>query len=128
MNIGTVGKCIIALSLCLQAYLLFQSEPTIKLFNQQLARLLSSCECMPVEVALHVQQHFRFVVIGLLASSVLMIISRSVLPKIFALLGVVAMFAIKNYPLGKLPSIDDISFYQSLALVGGILYLLGADN
>ena len=128
MNIGTVGKCIIALSLCLQAYLLFQSELTIKLFDQQLTRLLSSCECMPVEVALHVQQYLRLVVIGLLASSVLMIISRSVLPKIFALLGVVVMFVIKNYPLGKLPSIDDTSFFQYLALVGGILYLLGADN
>lgn len=128
MNIGTAGKCIIVFSLCLQAYLLFQSELTIKLFNQQLARLLSSCECMPVEVALHVQEYLRLVVIGLLASSVLMIISRSAFPKILALLGVVAMFVIRNYPLSKLPSIDNISFYQSLALVGGILYLFGADN
>ena len=127
MALGSLGKFLIAVSLCFQAYILFSDSNTINLFNKQLNTLLTKCDCISTQVAQLLQQHLRFVIVGLLASSALMVISRAIFFKMLVLMGLISLLVIKHFPIKKLPPFDNVQFWEAVAIVGGIVYLMGAD-
>ena len=57
-----------------------------------------------------------------------MLVTKSVLVKIPVLLGLVVVFVLRNYPFGAVPSYKDEVFWGNLAVIGGILYLMGAES
>ena len=127
MALGVLGKFLIAVSLCFQAYILFEDNNTITLFNKQLQVVIAHCDCITHDIAILLQQYLRYVIIGLLASSALMVISRSIIFKFFVLLGLVSLLLIKHHPIKYIPRLDNIQFWESIAIIGGIIYLMGAD-
>lgn len=127
MSLGILGKFLMAVSLCFQAYVLFQDNNTITLFNKQLQVVIANCECITPDIAILLQQYLRFVIVGLLGISALMVVSRSIIFKMFVLLGLVSLLLIKHYPINYLPRLDNIQFWESIAIIGGIIYLMGAD-
>ena len=69
----------------------------------------------------------RFVVAGLLGASVLMVVSRATIFKVSVLLGLLAILFIKHHPIKKIPGFDNVPFWEHIAIIGGIVYLIGAD-
>lgn len=128
MDLGTVGKFIMAVSLCFFAFTLVEDQPTIAAFNKQLNSVLTSCDCIPVEVAALMQEYLRFVVVGLLGCSVFMVFVRSSFVKFLVLLGIVILVYIKHHPIRKIPDIYDTQFWESIAIIGGLIFLMGADK
>jgi hypothetical protein len=72
-------------------------------------------------------EYGRFVVVGLLASSVLMILSRCWCLKIFVLLGLSTLLYIEHQPFTKIPCIGCSRLWEKVAVIGAIIYLMGAD-
>ena len=127
MSLGVLGKFLIAVSLCFQAYILFEDNNTITLFNKQLQVVIAHCDCITHDVAILLQQYLRYVLVGLLGMSALMVVTRSIVPKFFVLVGLVSLLLIKHHPIKHIPRLDNIQFWESIAIVGGIIYLMGAD-
>ncbi len=123
-----LGKLLVAIGICFQAYLLFEDKTTATSFNSRLSTVLSSCDCIPAEIKVHLKEHLRLVVVALLGFSALMIFIRSCLVKIPVLLGLVTLFIVKYYPITAVPSFKDHAFWQLVATIGGIIYLMGADT
>ena len=40
---------------------------------------------------------------------------------------VINLLVIKHFPIKKLPTFDNVPFWEAVAIVGGIVYLMGAD-
>ena len=125
--LGVLGKFLMAVSLCFQAYILFEDNNTITLFNKQLQVVIGNCDCITPDIAILLQQYLRYVIVGLLSMSALMVVSRSIIFKFFLLLGLVSLLFIKHYPIKHLPRLDNIQFWEAIAIIGGIIYLMGAD-
>ncbi len=127
MALAFIGKFLIAVSLCFQAYVLFSDVNAISIFNKQLQTVLTSCDCIPPNIAALLEQHIRYLIVGFLACSALMVISRSSFFKLLVLIGLTSLLIIKHHPIKTIPRLDNMHFWQSLAIVGGIIYLMGAD-
>jgi hypothetical protein len=102
-----IGKFIIGLTLCFQAYILFSDATVAAAFNSNTSKMLSSCDCIPANIAVLVKEHLRLVVVGLLASSVLMILTNFCIFKCFVLLGLLTVFTVEHHTLRKLPCIGN---------------------
>lgn len=123
-----LGKLLIAVSICFQAYQLYEDRATATAFDARLATVLKSCDYIPADIQAHIKQHLRLVVVGLLASSALMVFVRSCLIKFAVFLGLVTLFVLRNWPFTGIPSFKDQAFWESLAILGGIMYLMGAEK
>ena len=84
--LGCLGNLIIVFSLVFQAYILFENQTIAQQFNQRLTAALQACKCVPDHIAAHILEHARLVVVGLLASSALIVISRCWFFKLLPLL------------------------------------------
>lgn len=123
-----LGKLLIALGLCFQAYLLFSNATIAGNFNSSLTKILVSCDCVPAHVKPLIQQHLRMVVVGLLGLSALMVAVRASFIKILVVIGYVTLVYVRFYPLKQLPPLSDTAFYENVAIIGGLIYLIGADR
>ena len=56
-----------------------------------------------------------------------MVISRAIFFKMLVLMGLISLLVIKHFPIKKLPPFDNVQFWEAVAIVGGIVYLMGAD-
>lgn len=128
MALLLVGKLFIALGLCYQAFLLFENKSTAGTFDQQLTKALQTCHIIPADIQAHLKAHLRLVVVGLLAFSGLMVIFKSAIVKIPVLLGLLTLFYLRHMPLTAVPSYRDHAFWELVATIGGIIFLLGADH
>ena len=111
MALAFIGKVFIAVSLCFQAYILFSDANVILTFNKQLQTVLTSCDCIPPNIAALLQQYLRYIIVGLLACSSLMTISRSSFFKILVLIGLVSLFIMKHHPIKTVPSLTNGQFW-----------------
>ena len=102
MALAFIGKVLITVSLCFQAYILFSDANVIQTFNKQLQTVLTSCDCIPPNITALLQQYFRYIIIGLLACSSLMTISRSSFFKILVLFGLFLCSSWSMIPLRQL--------------------------
>lgn len=121
------GKLFIAVGLCLQAYLLFANPSVSQNFDATATTMLSSCDCLPPEVSALLKQHLRMIVVGLLGLSSLMIVTKSAFIKFLVIIGYVTLCYIRHYPLKQIPALTDYGFYENVAIVGGLIYLMGSD-
>ena len=122
-----LGKILIALSLVFQAYLLFENQTVATAFNTKLQDALEACKCIPPEIASHILQHGRLVVVGLLGSSVLMVLFRCWFFKLLPLLALSALLYIEHQPFTKVPCIGCTRLWEKVAVIGAVIYLMGAD-
>ena len=126
--LGFVGKVLIVTGLCFQAYLLFDSATISNDFDQKLQAALTVCDCIPKDIAIHIMAYARFVVIGLLASSILMLISSVGIFKIFIILGLSTILYIQHQPFNKVPCFcQNIDFWTKIAFIGGMMCLLASE-
>lgn len=102
-----LGKLLIAVGICFQAYTLFEDKAVAASFNTKLATSLKSCDIIPAEIRAHIQEHLRLVVVGLLACSGLMVFFKTWLLKLPVLIGLVTMVCLKYCPLTAVPSYKD---------------------
>lgn len=68
------------------------------------------------------------IVVGLLGLSALMVLIRNSFIKILVLIGYLTLLYVRHYPLKQLPPLSDVGFYENVAIVGGLIYLIGADQ
>lgn len=122
-----LGKLLIAIGICYQAFVLYDSLAASTAFNAKLTVLLSTLSFIPADIKLHIVAHLRLVVVGFLGCSAIMVISRSCFWKTLVLLGLVIVMLVNYYPIKKVPSFTDTKFWESLAIIGGIIYLMGAE-
>lgn len=125
--LGCVGKLLIVVSIVFQAYLLFSDAETANQFNTKLSAALTACICIPPNVAAFIQQHARLAVVCLLSSSALMLVFRWCIVKVFVLLGLLTILYIEHQPFTKVPCVGCQAFWQKVAVIGGIIYLMGRD-
>ena len=122
-----LGKLFIAIGLCFQAYVLYSSPEVGAAFNTKLAAALTSCDCLPVDIKAHALEHGRMAVVGMLGCSALMVLVRSSLIKLLVILGMGISIWVNNQPFNAIPSFKDYRFWESLAILGGLIYLMGAE-
>ena len=127
MSLLFVGKLLIATGLCLQAYMLFDNPVVVEAFNTKLATLLSSCQCVPPEAQVLLKEYLRFVIVGLLAMSIPMVVLRSSFIKILVLLGLATLMFVRRHPLTEIPSFKEHTFWESIAILGGLIHLIGVE-
>lgn len=123
-----VGKLLIAVGLCFQAYTLYEDKASAVAFDSRLATVLKSCDCIPADIQAHLKEYLRLVVVGLLGFSSLMVFFKSALLKLPVLLGLVTLFVLRNAPFTSIPTFKDHAFWESLAVIGGVIYLMGAES
>ena len=128
MALVLVGKLLIALGICFQAYTLFENKTTAASFDTRVSTLLATCNCIPAEIQEHIKAHLRLVVVAFLGFSGLMVLFKSSLLKVPVLLGLLILFLVRHYPLTAVPSFKDHSFWELVATIGGIIYLMGAEG
>lgn len=67
------------------------------------------------------------IVVGLLGLSAVTVITRSALIKFLVLIGYMTLCYVRHYPLKEIPALTDYSFYENVAIIGGLIYLMGSD-
>jgi hypothetical protein len=126
-----LGKLLIVASIVFQAYLFFADKQTTAAFDRQLVQALSACNCLSPEIQALVKQHLRLVVAGLLASSVLFLVSRCWLLKLPALLGLGLLLWVEHHEVFRsVPTwaiVENTGLWHSLGLLGIVIYLIGAE-
>ncbi len=123
-----VGKLLIALGLCYQAYTLFENKSTATTFDSQLTTALRPLHVIPADIQLLIKTNLRLIVVGLLGFSALMVFFRTAILKIPVLLGLLTWFWLRYLPLAAIPSFTDHAFWQLVSTIGGIIFLIGADH
>lgn len=121
-----IGKVLIITALCFQAWLLHSNTAIATEFTTKLTAALVSCKTLPSNISSQLLTHGKHIMMALLGSSVLMLISKCWLFKVFVLLGLVAQFYLKHMPLKGFPTLENIDLWTQVALIGGIIYLMGA--
>lgn len=123
-----LGKLLIAAGIGFQAYTLYEDKASATNFDARLTGCLKSCDMIPADIQAHIKEHLRLVVVGLLAFSGLMVLFKSCWLKVPVFLGLVINFGLQHYPLKAVPSYKDQEFWGGLAIIGGVLYLMGAES
>jgi len=123
-----LGKLLIAVGICFQAYTLYEDKTAALAFDTRLATHFKSCNWFPAETTALILQNLRLVVVGLLASSALMVLFKTAFFKFTVFLGLALTFYIRHWPITAIPSFKDHAFWEQLAIIGGIIYLMGAES
>lgn len=94
-----IGKILIIASIGFQAFLLFQDKLTIASFDRHLSKALthSLSQYLTPDIQTLLKQHLRLVVVGLLASSVLLAVVNKWAIKLPVLLGLVTLLLIEHH-------------------------------
>lgn len=106
-----LGKLLIAIGLCFEAYTLFHDKTSATAFDTRLGTVLQSCDCIPADIQALLKEHLRMIVVGLLAFSSLTVLFRSCLLKVPVFLGLVVLLVNRYYPLTAVPSFKDHKFW-----------------
>lgn len=129
--VTVLGKLLIIASIAFQAYLFFADRQAISTFDKDLSKAMSACNCLTPEIQALVKQHLRLVVVGLLGSSILMLVSRCWLLKLPTLLGLGLLLWVEHHQVFRaiptLALLENTGLWHSLGLLGVVVYLLGAE-
>jgi hypothetical protein len=127
MSTTCLGKIVITLSLVFQAYLLFENQTVASAFNTKLQDALEACKCIPPQIAQHILQHGRLIIVGLLGSSILMVLLKCWVYKLLPIIALSTLLYIEHQPFTKIPCIGCTRLWEKVAVIGAIIYLMGAD-
>jgi hypothetical protein len=122
-----VGKFLVAAALCFQAWLLFSNTAIIAEFDVKLGVALTTCSCIPANISALILQHGRLVMVGLLGTSALMVVMRCWLIKVLVILALSAQLYLEHQPFNKIPNLNNIQLWTQVALIGGLIYIMGSD-
>lgn len=126
-----LGKALVITSIIFQAFLLYQDKKEGDQFNKNLTSALSGCDSLKV-VKPYLEQYLRLAVVGLLATSALMLVVRYWYIKAFVILGLSALLWVEHYKVfEKVPTVellDNSPFWHSLGVIGALIYLMGAEG
>ena len=122
---ASVGKVLIVVGLCLQAYLLLTDKPTIQTFQKELASTISHLKFITPEMSSFLHRYLHAVIAACFFSSIMILVSRSTLSKLIVLVGFLLLLVGKYDIFHKIPAYKERSFWQLLALIGGVIYLMG---
>lgn len=86
-----LGKVLIVVSLCFQAYILLERKSIAEDFNSKLLVALEGCSHIPDHYAGYILFYARFVVVGLLGSAVFILVSKCSCFKLFPLLALIGL-------------------------------------
>lgn len=129
--VTVLGKFLIIASIAFQAYLFFADRQAISTFDKDLSKTLAAYNFITPEIQALVKQHLRLVVVGLLGSSILILVSRSWLLKLPTLLGLGLLLLVEHHQVFRtiptLALLENTGLWHSLGLLGVIIYLLGAE-
>jgi hypothetical protein len=50
-----LGKLLIAVGICFQAYTLYEDKTTALAFDTRLSTVLKSCDCIPADIQAHIK-------------------------------------------------------------------------
>ena len=124
------GKILIVAAIAFQAYLLFEDKSEGDVFDKNLKAAIAECACLS-SIKAHLQQHLRLVVTGLLASSIIVIVTRCWAFKIPALLGLLILLWVEHHTVfTQIPTLDilkNVALWHSLQVIGAIIYLMGTE-
>jgi len=123
-----VGKLLIAVGLLFQAYLLYDDKASATAFDARLSTVLGVADFIPADIKVQLREHGRLIVAALLSFSVLTVFVRASILKIPVLLGLISLLVIRHFPFIAVPSFRDQTFWELVAIIGGYIYLLGADS
>lgn len=103
MAVTLIGKIIITIALCSQAYLMAMDTTAINEFTSNAKKVIP--KSLGIE---NIVGYLHFVVAGLLATSILMTVFKNCFFKVTVLLALVALLVIENSTLlTTLPSIKE---------------------
>lgn len=126
----TVGKILIITSIAFQAYLFLTDRQAISNFDKDLQKALSTCHCLTPELQTLTKQYLRLIVVGLLGSSIFLLI-RCWLLKLPTILGLALLLWVEHHQVFRtLPTwalLENTALWHSLGLIGVVIYLLGAE-
>lgn len=123
-----VGRVLIAVGLCLQAYLLLADPATIAGFRKELATTIGHHKFISAQLAAILKDYLHIAVASLLFSSVLMVVSKSLFSKLLVLVGLALLIMARYDPLHRVPGFKERSFWQLTAIMGGVVYLMGIER
>jgi len=123
-----LGKLLIAAGIAFQAYLLYDDKATSTAFDARLSTVLGACDCIPADIKAHIREYGRLVVAAFLSFSVLTVIARASILKIPVILGLISLLVVRHFPFTTVPSFKDQAFWELVGIIGGYIYLLGAES
>ena len=123
-----IGKILLVVGLCLQAYLLLLDKSTIASFQNDLASTLKRHQFIPNDIATFLTAYLHIIIASLLFTSILLLISKSNLSKILIIIGLCGLLFSKYGLIFKIPSFKERTFWQIIAVIGGVLYLMGIER
>lgn len=123
-----LGKLLITAGIAFQAYLLYDDKATATTFDARLTTVLRACDCIPADIKAHITEHGRLAVAALLSFSVLTLIARASILKIPVILGLISLLVVRHYPFTTVPQLKDQAFWELVGIIGGYIYLLGAES
>lgn len=123
-----LGKLLIAVGLVYQAYQLYENKATALAFDAHLSGIFAIVGSVPAEIQDPIKQYGRLVVAFLLSVSSLAAVFRTCLFKIPVIIGLIALLIVRHFPIVSVPSFKDQEFWQLVAIIGGYIYLLGAES
>lgn len=131
MGFATVlGKTLIVAAILFQAWLLYQDKKEGDEFNKNLSEAIAGCSCCE-SIRPHLEKYLRLVVVGLLATSALMIICKCWSIKLLTLFGLITLLWVEHHTVFKkvptLALLDNSPFWHSMGVIGAIIYLMGAE-
>jgi len=128
--LGFLGKLLIVSSILFQAYLLYEDKSHSDQFQRNLKEAVASCQHLQ-QLRPHLEKYLRLVVVGLLGSSVLIVILRCSIFKLTTLIGLSILLWLEHHSVFcRVPTLDLLNnspFWHSLGVIGAILYLLAAE-
>lgn len=131
MAIATLlGKTLIVTAILFQAWLLYQDKQEGDEFNKNLSQAIAGCSfCESIRP--HLEKYLRLVVVGLLASSALMIFCKCWTMKLLTLFGLCTLLWVEHHTVFKtlstLTVLKHTAFWHSLGVIGAVIYLMGAE-
>lgn len=106
-----LGKLLVAVGICFEAYTLYHDKSSATSFDTRLVPILRSCDFVPADIQGHIKEHLRLVTVAFLGFSALMVLFRSCLVKLPVLFGLVILAVNRYYPLTAIPSFKDHKFW-----------------
>ena len=104
--LNILGKILIAVSLCVQAYVLYTDNLAATAFNAKCTALLPYIPGLDLKTGAQILPYVRLAVVGLLGLSALMVVVRSSLIKLLVLTGLVLNLIIVYNPIKKVPGLN----------------------
>lgn len=106
-----LGKLLVVVGICFEAYTLYVDKSSATSFDARLTPILKALDFIPVDIQGYIREHLRIAIVAFLGSSPLIVFFRSILTKFPSLIGLVTLLLNRYYPLNAIPSFKEQKFW-----------------